>query len=196
MTLPSGSSSYAAIDTGTTLVGGPSSVVSQLYAAIPNSQAGTGDYDGYYIYPCSETVTVDVAFGGRTWSISPDDFLLAQLSQTQCLGAFFELDMSGSSAPSWIVGDTFLKNVYSVFRYDPPSIGFANLSTTSTDMNGDLDAEVPTPTLGSVAAVTATGRTGNGRTSSSSKATPSVPRIEPTVFVTLLGLLFGLMSIV
>ncbi|KAL5531684.1 hypothetical protein ACEPAG_4561 [Sanghuangporus baumii] len=198
MTLPSGSASYAAIDTGTTLVGGPASVISQLYAAIPNAQPGTGDYEGYYIYPCSESVTVDVAFGGRTWSISPSDFMLAQLSQSQCLGAFFELDMgSGSSAPSWIVGDTFLKNVYSVFRYNPPSIGFANLSTTATGMNGDLDAVVPTPTLGSVAAaVTATGRSGSGRTSSSSPATLRVPRVEPTMLLTLIGLLIGLLSVV
>ncbi|OCB86397.1 acid protease [Sanghuangporus baumii] len=198
ISLSSGSSSYAAIDTGTTLVGGPASVISELYAAIPNAQAGTGDYEGYYIYPCSQSVTVEVAFGGRTWSISPNDFELAQLSTSQCLGAFFDIDMgSSSSTPSWIVGDTFLKNVYSVFRYSPASVGFANLSTTATAMNGDLDAEVPTPTLGSVAAaITATGTSGSGRTSSSSPATLRVPRVEPTMLLTFIGLLIGLLSIV
>lgn len=35
---------------------------------------------------------------------------------------------SGNSPISWIVGATFLKNVYSVFRYNPPAIGFAALS--------------------------------------------------------------------
>ena len=30
-----------------------------------------------------------------------------------------------------MVGDSFLKNVYTVFRADPPSVGFANLSSTS-----------------------------------------------------------------
>jgi cathepsin D len=49
ITLPSSESSYAAIDTGTTLIGGPAAQVSSLYASIPNSAAGTGNYDGYYI---------------------------------------------------------------------------------------------------------------------------------------------------
>lgn len=186
--LTSGSASYAAIDTGTTLVGGPSDVIAQFYAAIPNSQAGTGDYDGYYIYPCDTDVTATLAFGGSSWTISPKDFQLTQLSHSQCLGAFFELDMgSGSSTPSWIVGDTFLKNVYSVFRYDPPSVGFANLSTTATSMNGDLDATVPTPTLGSVAAaITATGSS-DTRSSSESGALPSI--IAPSAL--LLALVAG-----
>ncbi|KAH0836420.1 aspartic peptidase domain-containing protein [Lanmaoa asiatica] len=41
VSLPSGSASYAAIDTGTTLVGGPSSVIQNIYAQIPDSQPGT-----------------------------------------------------------------------------------------------------------------------------------------------------------
>ncbi|KAH8111057.1 acid protease [Phellopilus nigrolimitatus] len=169
VTLPSGSSSYAAIDTGTTLVGGPSSVISAFYAQIPGATAGTGNYQGYYIYPCSTDVAVTMTFGGQTWPISSTDFQLTQLSSSECLGGFFELDMSGSGTPAWIVGDTFLKNVYSVFRFNPPSVGFANLSTVATDMSDNVKATVPTPTLGSVAAaVTATG--GSNQRSSSNAA--------------------------
>lgn len=50
ITLPSGSSSYAAIDTGTTLIGGPAAQVAALYAQIPNSAAASGNYQGYYTY--------------------------------------------------------------------------------------------------------------------------------------------------
>jgi cathepsin D len=50
VTLPSGQSSYAAIDTGTTLIGGPAAQVASVYAQIPNSVAGTGNYEGYYLY--------------------------------------------------------------------------------------------------------------------------------------------------
>lgn len=35
-----------AIDTGTTLIGGPSTVVKALYSAIPGAQAATGAYTG------------------------------------------------------------------------------------------------------------------------------------------------------
>lgn len=58
------------------------------------------------------------------------------------------------------------KNVYSVFRYDPPSVGFAALSDTALAMNG-VNADIPTATLGaSAAAVTANVASTTPRTSS------------------------------
>lgn len=127
---------------------------------------------------CNTNVTVELSFGGsRSWKIDPVDFQLTRLTRDTCLGAFFEIT-SGSSAPSWIVGDTFLvspdhtierlkgtmthsrlrqKNVYSVFRYSPPSIGFAELSSVALALNG-ADGPVPSATIGSSAAtVSATG---------------------------------------
>lgn len=50
ISLPSGPSSYAAIDTGTTLVGGPSEYISQIFAQIPGSAPGTGNFQNYYTY--------------------------------------------------------------------------------------------------------------------------------------------------
>ena len=55
VSIPSGQSSYAAIDTGTTLIGGPASEVAAIYAQIPNSVAGSGNYDGYYLYRALRT---------------------------------------------------------------------------------------------------------------------------------------------
>lgn len=195
VSLDSGSASNAAIDTGTTLVGGPSDAIANVYAQIPNSEAGSGNYEGYYYYPCSTDVTVTVAFGGSSWTISSDDFKLTQLSQTQCLGAFFVLDtQQGSSTPSWIVGDTFLKNVYSVFRYSPASVGFANLSDYAMNLDGDLDATVPTPTLGSVAAaITAT--SGSGRSSSDASLTRTIPAVLLGSSTVALAFAFGLLSV-
>ncbi|KAF7970959.1 hypothetical protein HWV62_22548 [Athelia sp. TMB] len=155
VTIPtSGTDTYAAIDTGTTLVGGPADAIAAIYAAIPGSAPGTGQYEGYYTYPCATAVNVSMSFGGPAWPIAPADFLLSQVSDTQCVGAFFTLT-SGASAPSWIVGDTFLKNVYSVFRYSPPSVGFAALSATATQENG-ANGAAPSATIGSVVAVSAT----------------------------------------
>ena len=44
------------------------------------------------------------------------------------------------------------KNVYSVFRYNPASVGFAKLSDTALAYNGNDDTSVPSATIGSVAA--------------------------------------------
>jgi hypothetical protein len=78
---------------------------------------------------------VAISFGGQTWFISPDDFRLAQISRGQCLGAIFVF----TGGPGWIVGDTFLKIVYSVFRANPASVGFAALAAgaqSSVTRNG------------------------------------------------------------
>jgi cathepsin D len=156
ITLPTGSSSFSAIDTGTTLVGGPSQAIAEIYAQIPDSAPGTGNFEGYYTYPCNTALNLTMSFGGKNWPISDADFQVTQLTNEQCLGAFFELT-TGGSAPAWIVGDTFLKNVYSVFRYDPPSVGFAQLSKEALALNG-APGTAPSATIGSAAAiVSATG---------------------------------------
>ena len=54
--LPSGSDSYAAIHTGTTLIGGPPALIDQIAAQVPGSTAGTGDYRDYFFYRTSLSI--------------------------------------------------------------------------------------------------------------------------------------------
>ena len=82
---------------------------------------------------CETTVTISFSFGGKSWPISAQDMNLGRISTGSdiCAGAIFDLgadpNINSTGGLPWILGDTFLKNVYSVFRYDPPSIGFAQL---------------------------------------------------------------------
>jgi len=170
ITLPSGKDSYAAIDTGTTLIGGPQDTIAAIYASIPGSEPASGDYEGYYSYPCDTNVNVTMSFGGRSWSVSSADFVMTKVSGNTCIGGFFATE----STPAWIVGDTFLKNVYSVFRYNPPSVGFADLSETALAMNAP-GGTVPTATIGSVVAV-ATGKESGGTNSSPAQAVSVISR--------------------
>lgn len=144
------SGTTAAIDTGTTNIAGPASSIQAIYAQIPDSQPATGEWAGYYSFPCSTSVSVELSFGGATWSMSPADFAFTQTSSTECIGAFFEAS-TGTGSPSWIIGDAFLKNVYSVFRYNPPSVGFASLSSIALAENG-AGGTVPSATIGTVSA--------------------------------------------
>ena len=50
ISLGTGQSTYSAIDTGTTLIGGPQSAIAEIYANIPGSSPATGNYEGYYTY--------------------------------------------------------------------------------------------------------------------------------------------------
>ncbi|CCO31340.1 Pepsin A [Rhizoctonia solani AG-1 IB] len=53
------SAALAAIDTATSLIGGPSSVVRNLYAAIPGAERGEGILEGFWTFPCSQRVEAD-----------------------------------------------------------------------------------------------------------------------------------------
>jgi len=137
----------SAIDTGTTLVGGPADMIAAIYKQIPGSQAGTGDLDGYYTYPCSTNVVITLQFGAKAWPVSSSDFNLMEVSRGTCVGAFFVIDLgAGSAAPSWIVGDTFLKNVYSVYQFTPPSVGFAALSARALQLS-QIGTPLPTQSI-------------------------------------------------
>jgi len=126
-----GNSVLGAIDTGTTLIGVPTDDLNNFYNLIPGSQPGTGQWEGLMLYPCSTKVNMQINFGGaKSWGVNNQDFQLAQATQTMCAGAVFELNTgAGPNAPgpSWVIGDSFLKGVYSVFRASPPSVGFATL---------------------------------------------------------------------
>lgn len=159
----------AAIDTGTTLIGAPSALVSKIYSAVPGSKPLTGQYEGMYAFPCTTTVSVSISFGGTDWPISPDDMNLGAVGTISngvqmCVGGIFDIGStvgSGAGAPAWIVGDTFLKNVYSVYRANPPSVGFAALAseynTNPSGSGGVVTAAItgtngiplPSPTNGS-----------------------------------------------
>ncbi|KAG6331505.1 hypothetical protein ID866_7585 [Astraeus odoratus] len=155
--IPLGSETLVAIDTGTSNIGAPSDAIKEIYAQIPGSSPASGSWDGYYEFPCSTSVNVTFSFGGSTWTMTPADFSYTSVGKSQCIGAFFEANVN-SGQPTWVIGDAFLKNVYSVFRFDPPSIGFAPLSDIALAQNGLNNVPVPSATVGSsTAAVTGVG---------------------------------------
>ncbi|KAF9258848.1 acid protease [Marasmius fiardii PR-910] len=131
----SGNSALSAIDTGTTLIGGPSADVRAFWGAVQGS-ATVPDMPGFFSFPCTTELNVGMSYGGKTWPIDPRDMNIGRLSvgSNLCVGGIFDLARgtniaSGGGTPSWVVGATFLKNVYSVFRAtNPPQIGFAQLS--------------------------------------------------------------------
>lgn len=187
-----GSSNMVAVDTGTTLIGGPQSIVESIYAAIDGSERMTGAYQNYYQYPCTTTIDLRITFGGYTIRIGDADFNLGRYSSddTMCTGAVYIQSLSSSSPVQWIVGDTALKNVYSIYRFDPPAVGFAALPGAASSASGSTTipqvSTLPpgytsgdaTPSPTSSTPSTSTSSSGSAsrssRTSSSSIATPQV----------------------
>ena len=138
ISVPTGSAGLAAIDTGTTLIGAPSSAVQAIYAQIPNSQPLGGQMQGFYQFrqylkgfcrearywwrfflACNEAFNLTLSFGGQAWPVSDADTALPNNAQgTLCLGGVFDLTAgsnvpsnpapSSTGTPAWVVGDTFL----------------------------------------------------------------------------------------
>ncbi|KAH7912279.1 aspartic peptidase domain-containing protein, partial [Hygrophoropsis aurantiaca] len=80
-------------------------------------------------------VDVSFAFGGSSWAISPRDIAVSDIaapgitSSQTCLGAIYSL---GNGTTNYLLGDTFLRNVYTVLRVNSPysfSVGFAQLAS-------------------------------------------------------------------
>ncbi|KAL1408719.1 hypothetical protein Q8F55_005532 [Vanrija albida] len=123
------------VDSGTTLVYGPTAVVSQIYAGIKGAFASTVPQEkGYYKFPCASAADVSFTFGGVDYPIFKDDLVFDVDPTTktpECYGAIVATDHISkitNNRAQWIVGDTFLKNVYSVYQYQPPAVGFAALA--------------------------------------------------------------------
>lgn len=110
-----GRSAY--IDTGTSFVFGPPDDVRIMYKLIPGSSTKDGST---YTVPCDTDSTVSFAFSGQSWDVSSKDFISAPNGDGVCTGNIYGFEYVPGG---WLLGDVFLKNVYSVFDVDNGRIG-------------------------------------------------------------------------
>jgi len=116
----------AVIDTGTTLVIGDSPSVAAFYQAIPGSQA-INDSPGMYGVPCNMIPNdITFTFGGEGYRIDPTWFNIGSLQDDPsiCIGGIVGAD----NLEFWILGDLFMRNVYTTFDFENTRVGFARLS--------------------------------------------------------------------
>lgn len=144
-----GSSNMVAIDTGTTLIGGSASAIAAIFAAIPGSSPMGGGFKQYYQYPCSTKIDFQITFGGFTIKITDADFNLGRFSadSSMCTGAAFITEFPSWGPVQWIIGDTLLKNTYSVFRYSPAAVGFAALAGAGASTANSASTTIPIASL-------------------------------------------------
>ncbi|KAI9301112.1 rhizopuspepsin 6 precursor [Cunninghamella echinulata] len=106
------------VDTGTTLL----VLADPIAAKIASSLGGRLTNQGLYSISCSNTKTLSFTIGGTKFTIPAADLIFAQQGST-CYSA---VAPSGSTDFS-ILGDTFLKNVYTVFNQQVPEVQFAKV---------------------------------------------------------------------
>ncbi|PKI82587.1 cathepsin D [Malassezia vespertilionis] len=162
-----GNGNTVAVDTGTTLIGAPPPIVEQVYSQIPGARSASSSSmssSGHYMYPCKQKFEVKFTFNGRTFSLNDEQMNLGAVSTTgqYCIGAIFAQPTSPNSAmPAWILGDTFLRTVFSAYRFDPPAVGFADLSADGVQTKAMTSIQTHT-TVAEQSAFTGGGGGGGG----------------------------------
>ena len=114
------------IDTGTTLVIGDEVNVQALYKKIPGAKLAPDVGPGFYTFPCNSVPTIKVTFGGKSFPIAPSILNLGRVSanSASCVSGLIS---SGTNMDFWILGDVFMRNVYTQFDLGNNRVGFATL---------------------------------------------------------------------
>ncbi|KAM6466301.1 pepsin A-like [Liasis olivaceus] len=107
------------VDTGTSLIAGPSQGISNIQNYIGGSQ----DSSGEYIVNCSAINTLpDIVFtlNGIEYPLPASAYI--RQTQSYCFSGFEEIDLSSQL---WILGDVFIRQYYAVFDRANNQVGLA-----------------------------------------------------------------------
>lgn len=148
-------------DTGTTLL-----VMPQADAlALHNEIEGAITDGSSFAIPCDSDVTVNIQFGGQNYALTSSDFIGSPTQSDSSMCATNVQGMTLQDAYTWVIGDTFLKTVYTVFDMDNQQIGLAEKKQTDTSStSSDSSSNGGSSTSSSTSSSSSNGN-GNGSSS-------------------------------
>jgi hypothetical protein len=139
----------ALIDTGNSLIRGPSDVVQNILSSVSSVYTTPQSVP---TLPCSVPHSLAFQIGGKMFPVDPANFITPYMlgsAETCVASELVATDPPSVGAQfSWSLGDPFLKSNLVAFYYgnlthpsvDPPRIGF--LSTVSANANANLEQAV------------------------------------------------------
>ncbi|XP_047631557.1 pepsin A-5 [Phacochoerus africanus] len=112
----------AIVDTGTSLLTGPTSAIANIQSYIGASE----NSDGEMVISCSSIDSLpDIVFtiNGIQYPLSPSAYILQD--DDSCTSGFEGMDVPTSSGELWILGDVFIRQYYTVFDRANNVVGLA-----------------------------------------------------------------------
>jgi len=112
------------LDSGTSTLTAPTAVVEQIATAV-----GATKFPGRPLYtvscsalPNMPSLTFNI--GGHAWTLEPKDYVIND-EDVECILGIMALDMPPQIGPIWILGDVFIRKVYTVFDWGNKQLQFA-----------------------------------------------------------------------
>ncbi|KAF9935339.1 hypothetical protein FBU30_003129 [Linnemannia zychae] len=142
--IPTGNA-QATIDTGTSLMVIPKTIADAIHTSIPGSVHST-EY-GWFV-PCEGNIPITIKFGNFAVTIPYKSFAIQDnwgrlnTGQVVCLSSAMYPMGDTVAVQDWLLGAVFLKNVYSIYDFDPAlpkgRIGFAQLAVGGNEGTGPI----------------------------------------------------------
>ena len=134
----------AIMDTGTSYILMPPADALAVHSQIPGfSQSGE-----VFSVPCTTNSSIQFFFNQQTYNISTADWIGSKQQSGLCRTNI--VGRQTFSETQWLVGDTFLKNVYSVYDFDGPRVGLGVRAEGSQgDSPSASSSALPSPTSSS-----------------------------------------------
>jgi len=110
----------AIVDSGTSIMTGPSKDVANIAKALGAKEFIAGEY----LVACDYTLP-NLAFNinGVFYELTPNDYLIPD--GDICLLGLMAMDIPAPTGPLWILGDVFMRKYYTVFDVANSRVGFA-----------------------------------------------------------------------
>lgn len=166
----------AFLDTGTSFIFCPASDAAVFHALIKG--AVSDDKITYHV-PCTTTDSINFTFGGTAYSVPSKDWIGPE-ANGNCTSNIYGRTVVGNN---WLVGDTFLKNVYAVFDIDKTRVGLAPVVTPTVTSSSTAPVVTSSAIGASSGIVTSSGSTPHSTNAVSSTnisgATPTATTASP-----------------
>nr|WMI02465.1 cathepsin E [Paralichthys olivaceus] len=116
----------AIVDTGTSLIAGPSNEILSLQQLIGATPTNIGEF----FIDCARLSSlphVTFVLGGRDYTLTAEQYVRKEMlgDRELCFSGFQNVDIVSPEGPLWILGDVFLTEYYSVFDRGQDRVGFA-----------------------------------------------------------------------